>query len=283
MRLVLRLAAVLSAVIAAVLTLSPTTRSVVVRLAALARTRRVLGDIAVTTAIDRGEWTRLVLCADLSQALSAVAKRPLRAVAYSHFGGFGRKAYSSWLVPTSPYYQAWLGAYVVRVDEGPPFGFDEDGKPLPDTARQLLEADQRLVLNSAGLIPKQDERPRVAAQTTAEMEQVVSWGSTWVRLRGSGTTPSAFQRGGTFARRRAMWLYGVVPRECDLPVGDFHTVTMHAALWYRYDAGLRATVAKFYAYSEYVNEHGETIAAEKSIADECEALLEGIRFDRREK
>ncbi len=261
---------------------NPLARSLAVRVFAYRRLRSSgQGGVVVTTAIDRGAWIRLGLAADLSRPLSSVAGRPLEAMAYAHFGGFGGRSFAAFMDPASAYYQAWLGAYVVRAPDGPPFGYDEYGQPRPEAAYQLLEADQRLVLRSCGLLPLDDPRPRVRLLGELEVDQVVAWAANWVRVRGSGDTAAAFERGSWSASRRARWLYGVVPDDLQAPVRDFHPVTSHAALWYRYDPMLGATVAKFYVYCEYVDDHGEHWQRGREIVAECEALLDGIRFDRR--
>ena len=259
---------------------SPTARSLAIRLLAAGQPDPVRArGVRVSTAIDRGDWTRLRLAANLSGPLSAAANRPLVAVAYSHFAGFGGRPYAAWLDPRSSYYQAWLGAYVVFAEEGPAFGFDERERPTPQAALQLLEADQRLVLDAAGLLPREDQRPRVKLVSDLDVEQVISWAGNWVRVRGTGETASAFQRGGRLARRRARWLYGVVPEDFEADVQDFHLLRCHASLWYRFVPALRATVAKFYVYAEYVDALGERVALGERIAGECEALMDGIRFD----
>ena len=80
--------------------------------------------------IDRGAWTRYTLHADLSLALSGVLDHVVEAAAYSHYGGFKlNNVYSDFLNPDSPYYQAWIGAYVVLDnDRRKHFGFDDLGK-----------------------------------------------------------------------------------------------------------------------------------------------------------
>ena len=260
---------------------NPGARSAAIR--ALSHRRRDVAKerhVAITTSVDRGEWVRLPLQADLSAALTAVAGRPLAAAVHSHFGGFGGRPFSAWLDPESPYYQAWLGAYAVFADGNPPFGFDVHGKPQPEAAVQLLEADQRLVLDSVGLVPVDDPRPRVRTLGELAVEHVVAWGGDWVKVSGAGETTSGFQLEGQMASWRSRWLYGVVPAGYCRCVQEFHPVTYHASLWYRYDAALEATVAKFYSLVEYVNVGGQVWRRGLELEDECLALLDRMRFDR---
>ncbi len=261
---------------------NPAARSVAVRLLARGRLRPAgRRGVVISSAIDRGAWVRLGLAADLSRPLSSVAGRPLEAVAYAHFGGFGTRPFAAFMDPASAYYQAWLGAYAVFVSDGPPFGYDERAQPQPEAAYQLLEADQCLVLRSCGLMPLDDPRPRVRPLGQPEVDQVVAWAANWVRVRGSGETVAAFERGSWSASRRARWLYGVVPTDLGVPVRDFHPITSHATLWYRYDPSLGATVAKFYVYCDFVDDAGQRWQRGSAIAAECEALLDGVRCDRR--
>src|SRR3989304_10107743 len=62
---------------------------------------------------DRGKWIKLTLKVDLGPTLSEVVGYPLEAAASSHFGGFNLgHGYPGFVNPDSPYYQAWIGAYV---------------------------------------------------------------------------------------------------------------------------------------------------------------------------
>lgn len=90
-------------------------------------------------------------------------------------GWQGGRRYAAWLDPQSPYYQAWLGAYAIYVEDGPPYGYDEKGSPRPEMASELLEADQRLVLRTVGLIAESDPRPRVRVAGDFPVEHVVAW------------------------------------------------------------------------------------------------------------
>lgn len=259
---------------------NPLARSIGIRLLSRARPdpARARG-IRVTTGPTVGAWTRLPLVGGLSRPLSAVAGRPLAAVAYGHFGGFGGRRYAAFMDPESPYYQAWTGAYVVVAPDGPPFGFDRAGRPDPQAALQLLEADQRLVLRTAGLFPLEDPRPRVRLLGSAEPEPVIAWAANWWRYRGEAETFSAFARGGGRAGRRGRWLYGTVPQDHPAPVDDYHPLTMHGSIWLRFDTKLGATVAKFYVYAAYTDRNGNPWCLGEAIAGECEAAMDRIRFD----
>lgn len=261
---------------------SAAARSLAIRLLSHRLQRNVAAEhgLAITSAIERGEWVRVALVADLSGALSEVAGRPLQAVAWSHFAGFGGRPFSSWLDPLSPYYQAWLGAYAIYATEGPPFGYGPSGKIDAACAQQLLEADQRLVLRSAGLETADPPGSRVQPRGEVVVEHVVAWGGDWVKLSGAGDTISAYQREGRLAGGRARWLYGVVPNDYAAGVEDFHPLQCEARLWLRHEPALGATLAKFFVVASYVDAMGGRWQRGLELESECAALLDGIRFDR---
>src|SRR4030042_409092 len=93
-----------------------------------------------------GGRTRLTLQANLAKTLSEIMAHPIEAAAYSRFGGFNlSRLYSDFMNPRSPYYQCWLGAYVVFDSElRRGFGFDDQGTFVADEVLAALEADQRL-------------------------------------------------------------------------------------------------------------------------------------------
>ncbi|MHB1131263.1 MAG: hypothetical protein ACYC4L_02625 [Chloroflexota bacterium] len=273
---------VAGAAVGLTLAASPPARSAAIRLLSHRVQRNVAVErgVAISSSIDRGEWVRIPLVADLSEVLRSVTSRPISGVAWSHFGGFGGRPYSAWLDPTSPYYQAWLGAYVVFVDDGgPPFGFDRTGAPDDAAVGQLLEADQRLVLNSAGLMSVADPHPRVAVAEGIQVEHVVAWGGDWVRFGGAGETVSAFQRAGHLAGRRSRWLYGVAPNNLAGYVQEFHALTYLARVWLRYEPEKQATLAKFYVLAEYEDGSGRRWSRGRELESECRGLLDRIRFD----
>ncbi len=234
--------------------------------------------------IEYGGWTRLTLKVDLGPALSGVVEYPVEAAAYSHFGGFNlSRVYSDFVNPDSPYYQAWIGVYVVfDGDSRKHFGFDEDGEPISDDVLAVLEADQRLVLRGAGCPHFFDDGRRVRLTGELSRTQVTSAGEEWWRMDGRAETWSAYHRGGTPGGHwRSDAGYGRVPDGARHPVDDFHPLQYCGSFWQRYVPEWGVTCAKFYIYPEYTDKEGRSVTHGGSLRPECEAVIEAITFTMR--
>lgn len=228
-----------------------------------------------------GSWIRVGLQADLGKTLSQVLSRPVEAVAYSRFGGFNlSRLYSDFVCPDSPYYQAWLGAYVVFDDENRrAFGFDEQGDFVPDEVLAVLEADQRLVYRSAGCPRKFPDGNLVRPRGQLTGEKVKHAGLSWWRISGEADTWSTYHRGGSAqASRLRSKVYGVVPSSAEHEVDDYHPLHYRGEFWMRYFPEYNATCAKFYICPFYVDRFGREIRKGKQIVPECRELLKNITF-----
>jgi hypothetical protein len=231
--------------------------------------------------IDRGDWIRLTLKANLGPTLSEVVGYPVEAAAYSHFGGFNlSRVYSDFANPDSTYYQAWVGAYVVFDTDGRKhFGFDDEGTPVQQDALDVLEADQRLVLGGAGCPHEFPDGRRVNLVGDLAPTRVDSDGEGWWRLNGRADTWSAYHRGSSPGGQwRSEAGYGRVPDDADHPVDDFHPLTYVGSFWQRYFPEWRVTCAKFYIYPEYKDRDGREITKGRAIESECQAIIDAITF-----
>jgi hypothetical protein len=202
-----------------------------------------------------GDWCRQALAARLDHTLSEVLGRPVEGAAYSRFGDFEpRRPYSSFLDPDSPYYQAWVGAYVVLDDSAGRFGFTPDGSLCVQDVLAVLEADQRLVYRSTGC-PHRFDDGRCTRQV-GEVEVSSADEDGWLRLRGEAETWSSYERGG---RRSNSWgraLYGVVPEDARHEVDDYHPLRYVGEFWIRHDEGLEATCCAFAIAPRFVDRAG---------------------------
>jgi hypothetical protein len=231
----------------------------------------------------KGGWIRLTLQADLGKTLSQVTGRPLEAAAYSHFGGFNLShVYSDFMNPDSPYYQAWLGAYVVFDDEErQAFGFHERGGVIPDEVMAVLEADQRLVYRSARCPHRFPDGNVVRLTSELLGDQIEVGEQSWWRVTGEAQTWSAYHRstpeGSSFRSR----VYGIVPSSAEHDVDDFHPLRYQGEFWMRYFSEYKATCARFYIYPYYIDRHGREVTKGEQIVGECQDLLKGITFDKR--
>jgi hypothetical protein len=234
--------------------------------------------------VDRGGWTRLTLQADLSASLSGVVGYPLEAAAYSHYGGYNlSRVYSDFVNPDSDYYQAWLGAYVVfDSEERKHFGFNDQGQPVQQEALDVLEADQRLVLDGAGCPNKFSDGRFVRLIGDLTATEADRDGERWWRLDGEAETWSAYHRGtspGGHWRFEAG--HGRVPDGAPHPVDDFHPLTYKGSFWMRYFPEWQATCARFYIYPEYTDRNGERVTRGQQVEAECQAIVDRITFAKR--
>jgi hypothetical protein len=231
----------------------------------------------------KGGWVRLTLQADLGKTLSQVVGQPVEAAAYSRFGGFNlNRIYSDFMNPDSPYYQAWLAAFVVFDDEERrAFGFDERGRFIPEEVMAVLEADQRLVYRSARCPYKFPDGNAVRFTSEVRGDQIEVGEQSWWRIAGEAQTWSAYHRGtpeGSSFRSR---VYGIVPSSAEHNVDDFHPLRYQGEFWMRYFPENEATCAKFYIYPYYDDIRGKEVTKGDHIVAVCQELLKGITFTRR--
>jgi len=228
-----------------------------------------------------GSWIRIGLQANLRKTLSQVLDRPVEAVAYSRFGGFNlSRLYSDFVCPDSPYYQAWLGAYVVFDDENHrAFGFDDLGDFVPDEVLAVLEADQRLVYRSSGCPRRFPDGNLVRLRGELTGEKAEHAGLSWWCISGEADTWSTFCRGGSpEANRLRSKVYGVVPASAHYEVDDYHPLCYRGEFWMRYSPEHNGTCGKFFIYPLYVDRLGREVRKGEQIVPECRELLKNVTF-----
>jgi hypothetical protein len=231
----------------------------------------------------RSGWIRLTLQADLGKTLSPVLGYPVEAAAYSRFVGFGlSRVYSDFLNPDSPYYQCWLGAYVVFDSaRRARFGFDDQGQLKEQDVLAALEADQRLVFRSVGCAERFADGNVVQLSGSLSTEQVHEQETTWWRASGRASTWSAYHRGRSpqGSRLRSL-IYGTVPLGADHPVDDYHPLTYEGEFWVRSFPEYAATCAKFCIWPSYTDRGGSQVKAADQVIEESRRLLRQITFTR---
>jgi|GEM_PF-24576 len=229
----------------------------------------------------RGGWIRLTLKANLGKALSEVMRQPIEAAAYSRFGGFSlSRVYSDFMNPHSPYYQCWVGAYVVFDSELKKcFGFDDQGNFVAEEVLAALEADQRLVYRSAGCPHRFPDGNTVRLHGKLRGERLEVDGLSWWRIVGEADTWSAYHKGASpDASRLRSKVYGMVPRSEQHPVGDYHPLRYEGEFWLRYFPEFQATCAKFFVWPRYTNQDGSEVSEGRHVAAQCDGLLRSITF-----
>jgi len=242
--------------------------------------------IAVEFPPPGGRWAPGILMGDLTQTLSQVVGRPLPATIYTRIAAADPgRAYSRFQDPTSPYYQVWIGVYVVPDSDGVAhYGLDEDGQPAVAECLALFEADQRLALPWSGCSSRFPDGNLVRAQAEDfQMQQVQLGGDTYWKVSGAGETWSLFQHGRS---PDAAWPFycfaGTVPSRAWPTLDDHQPLTYQGAFYLRYDRALHASVVKLCVYPVPVGGALQSSAAAGAqpaldVVSECEAVLAQIR------
>ena len=226
-----------------------------------------------------GAWSRPALVASLDRALSEVVGRPVEGAAFSRFGEFeGRRAYSRFLDPDSPYYQAWLGAYVVLDGPDGAFAFSGGDRPRAEDALAVLEADQRLVYRSTGCRNRFDDGrcTRLAGSILTYPPREDGW---W-RLRGEADSWSSYCRGGRGSDFWGRSLYGVIPASDEHDVDDFHALRYVGEFWIRHDEALGATCCAFTIAPRFVDRSGRERFPGEALLPAAVERLSSVRFRR---
>jgi hypothetical protein len=227
-------------------------------------------------------WLRVTLTGLMSETLTDIAGYPVEAVAFSRFGGFNLdRRFSDFLNPHSPSYQCWYGAYVVFDNEHRErFGFEPDGSASVEDALDALEADQRLVYESAGIPLRFDDGRLVRPTEAFEKTQVEEDGQTWWKVSGAADTWSTYHRGQLPDESwKFRWCYGSVPTHADHGVDDLHLLTYRGEFWVRYEEAWHASYCKFFIYPSYTDRGGREINKGNAwLVKAGRAALAGIRF-----
>ncbi len=227
-------------------------------------------------------WLRVTLTGFMSKTLPDVVGYPIEAVAFSRFGGFNLdRRFSDFQNPHSPSYQCWYGAYMVFDNQyRESFGFDPDGSASVQDALDALEADQRLVFDSAGISLRFDDGRLVRPTGLFEKTQVEEDGQTWWKVTGEAETWSTYHRGRLVDEDwRFGWCYGSIPVNADHGVDDLHLLTYHGEFWIRYETAWRTTCCKFFTYPCYTDRQDQEIDKGSAwLVKAGQAALAGIRF-----
>ena len=237
--------------------------------------------LRISLGAHRGGWIRVTLQANLGKTLSQVTAHPIEAAAYSRFGGFNlSRVYSDFMNPLSPYYQCWLGAYVVFDNEyRQAFGFNEHRAPSREDIWAVFEADQRLVYRSTGCPHRFADGNTVRLNGDLETEALEIDGVPWWRVRGTAETWSSYHEGASpTASRLRSRVYGLVPRSDKHAVDEYHPLLYSGEFWLRYSPELRATCGKFFIWPQYADREGIQVGQGQVVATEGAELLRSITF-----
>ncbi len=180
-------------------------------------------------------------------------------VNYYTFAGPGNlfRSYSDRSVPTSPYYQAWVGAYVTKRRDGT---LPQD---LPAWATQVTELDQRSWLAAMG-----DPQPLAESATPTIAGSVVVDGRTLTLWHGTMRSHSDLSEK---AEGPLATLIGMPPSSTWPPgIRSFHDVTLDGYFVCWPDATRRVSVV---VYAVAVLSPGQAASASASRRDIRDELL----------
>lgn len=231
-------------------------------------------------------WSAGILMGDLSSTLSEVLGRPMRASVYTRIAAaLPGRGWSCFQDPDSPYYQVWVGAYVVLDGaEGQSarqhFGLDGQGQPVLSECLALFEADQRLALPWAGCANHLPDAARVRGLTeTFLAERATVAGQACWKVSGVGETWALFHHGRTPAAAWPVyWFMGSVPRQQMTAVDDYPALRYHGVFYLCYEPALRASVVRFYIYPEYRDTQERQVEHGVEVIPTCEAVVSHIRL-----
>jgi hypothetical protein len=236
--------------------------------------------IRVDLGRSRGLWSATSLAADLSPHLTKLLGERTEGAVYSRFGGFTRgRPYSAFLDPESPYYQTWLGAFILfdRPRRRPVVGKGEQ----PDLVElgHVLDAIQRLVYVPAGCDQHFEDGSAIRPLGQMTIQDLRQDDARFWRVTGQLESWSTYCHGGSpRAPRRGRFLFGKVPRKAPRLVDDFHPLTYSAEIWLNHDDSLGATCARFLFSPTFVDRGGQTRTPGQQLLSSAPSLFRQIRF-----
>jgi hypothetical protein len=181
-------------------------------------------------------------------------------VNYFTFAGPGNLfgAYSERSVPSSPYYQAWVGAYVTKRRDGT---LPQD---LPAWAKQVTELDQRSWLSAMG-----DPEPLAESSTPTRAGSVLIDGRDLELWHGTMRSHSDLSEK---TDSPLATLVGM-PSRSSWPSGTepFHEVTLDGYFVCWRDTALQVSVV---IYAVAAEPSGSAVATRRDIKDELMRLME---------
>jgi hypothetical protein len=207
---------------------------------------------------------------NLGRFLAAEVGHPCSGVNNYIMGSFTRYGCSALADPTSPYYNAWVGCYVIFDDANVThFGFKDDGSPIVDTLGAVAKSDQRIMLTGANCphffrFEMHDLRSSTLHDVDGE----------WLEFRSNIETWSEFHQGrNPGASSRFYLLFGSPPPGVAFDVEPFHPVTYAGTMLARYDPKLKATFCRFCNSARWTDRNGAVHSTEDLIGAQQREML----------
>jgi hypothetical protein len=207
---------------------------------------------------------------NLGDFLAEEVGHPCTGVNNYIMGAFTQYGCSGLMDPTSPYYNAWAGCYVIFDDAHVThYGFRDDGSPIVDTLAAVARSDQRIMLTGSNC-----PHPFRFETKDVQMGHVQEPDGDWVELKSTVETWSYFHQGKRpGASSRFYLVFGSPPKTATFDVDEFHPITYVGTMWARHDAKLTATFCKFCNSARWTDNNGKLHSTEELIGEQLREMM----------
>ncbi len=212
---------------------------------------------------------------NLGAFLAAEVGHPCTGVNNYMMAAFTKHGCSGLCDPTSPYYNAWVGCYVIFDDAHVThFGFADDGSPIVETLGAVARSDQRIMLTgSACPHPFRFDLHNVRLTTVRDDD------GEWLQVQSEIETWSIFHQGRRPGASGHFYLaFGSPPESATFSVDPFHPITYIGTMQARYDARLKATFCKFCNAARWIDKAGVVHDTEPLIGQQQKEMLRATRI-----
>lgn len=212
---------------------------------------------------------------NLGSFLAEEVGHPCTGVNNYMMGAFTRYGCSGLCDPTSPYYNAWVGCYVIFDDERVThYGFKDDGSPIIDILGAVARSDQRIMLTGSNC-----PHPFRFDLGNVRMSRVQEPDGEWLHVRSEVETWSIFHQGRRPGASGHFYLaFGSPPENVTFDVEPFHSITYVGTMQARYDERLKATFCKFCNSARWTDKKGVVHSTEEQIGEQQKEMLARTRI-----
>ena len=216
------------------------------------------------------QGTSIDFSSNLGSFLAEEVGHPCTGVNNYIQGAFTKYGCSGLMDPTSPYYNAWVGCYVIFDDEHVThYGFTDDGSPIVEILGAVAKSDQHIVLTGADC-----PRPFRFEMQDVRIGRLQAADGEWVELHSEIETWSPFHQGRRPGASSKFYLsFGSPPPGVQFDVDEFHSITYIGTMLARYDPRLKATFCKFCNSARWTDRHGTIHSTEEMIGRQQREML----------
>ena len=228
----------------------------------IALPRNVPGWMPRGTSVDFGS--------NLGRFLADEVGHPCTGVNNYMMGAFTDHGCSGLMDPTSPYYNAWVGCYVIFDDTRVAhYGFRDDGSPIMDVLAAVAKSDQRIMLTGTNC-----PHPFRFDLVDVQLGHVQEPDGDWVEFKSVIETWSLFHQGRRAGASGKYYIsFGSPPPSATFDVGEFHPITYLGTMLARHDFKLKATFCKFCNSARWTDNTGKLHSTEELIGEEQRDML----------